>query len=115
MCPGPLGALQPPWKRHLVGRDQRAADLELDLPDVPQARRSRRCQAVGVVRMIEVDVRLRLLRPDARRPMIEVRSRREAHATGRYLPIADHGVIGNLRTAALVGTNGAIDWLCWPR
>ena len=27
----------------------------------------------------------------------------------RYLPIAEHGLIGDLRTAALVGTNGTID------
>ena len=27
-----------------------------------------------------------------------------------YLPIEHYGVIGNLRTAALVGTNGSIDW-----
>jgi GH15 family glucan-1,4-alpha-glucosidase len=31
-----------------------------------------------------------------------------------YPPIADHGVIGNLRTVALVCTNGTIDWLCFP-
>ena len=31
-----------------------------------------------------------------------------------YLPIADHGVIGDLRTSALVGTDGTIDWCCWP-
>src|ERR1700761_6907014 len=31
-----------------------------------------------------------------------------------YLPIEDYGIIGNLRTVALVGTNGAIDWYCYP-
>ena len=29
-----------------------------------------------------------------------------------YLPIEDHGVIGDLRSVALVGTNGTIDWYC---
>jgi GH15 family glucan-1,4-alpha-glucosidase len=33
----------------------------------------------------------------------------------RYLPIAEHGVIGDLHTAALVGTDGTIDWYCCPR
>jgi GH15 family glucan-1,4-alpha-glucosidase len=32
-----------------------------------------------------------------------------------YLPIADHGVIGDLHTVALVGTDGTIDWFCYPR
>ncbi|HSQ64572.1 MAG TPA: glycoside hydrolase family 15 protein [Polyangiaceae bacterium] len=31
-----------------------------------------------------------------------------------YPPIAEHGVIGNLRTVALVCTDGTIDWLCFP-
>jgi GH15 family glucan-1,4-alpha-glucosidase len=29
-----------------------------------------------------------------------------------YLPIEEHGVIGDLRTVALVGTDGTIDWYC---
>lgn len=32
-----------------------------------------------------------------------------------YLPIENYGVIGDLHTAALVGLNGSIDWLCFPR
>src|ERR687892_500705 len=31
-----------------------------------------------------------------------------------YLPIENHGVIGDLHTAALVGTDGTVDWLCLP-
>src|SRR4051794_632106 len=46
------------------------------------------------------------------------------HATGRrrtladmqtYPLIADHGLIGDLQTAALVATDGTIDWFCAPR
>ncbi|MFF0156657.1 glycoside hydrolase family 15 protein [Streptomyces sp. NPDC005263] len=33
---------------------------------------------------------------------------------GRYLPIAEHGLIGDLRSVALVGTDGTIDWYCCP-
>ncbi len=33
---------------------------------------------------------------------------------GTYLPIAEHGLVGDLHTVALVGTNGTIDWYCCP-
>ena len=32
-----------------------------------------------------------------------------------YLPIAEHGMIGDLHSVALVGTDGTIDWYCCPR
>jgi GH15 family glucan-1,4-alpha-glucosidase len=35
--------------------------------------------------------------------------------TVSYLPIEEHAIIGDLRTVALVGTNGTIDWYCPAR
>jgi GH15 family glucan-1,4-alpha-glucosidase len=32
-----------------------------------------------------------------------------------YQPIENYGIIGNMRTVALVGINGSIDWYCSPR
>lgn len=32
-----------------------------------------------------------------------------------YPPIADHGMVGDLQTAALVSSAGTIDWWCTPR
>jgi GH15 family glucan-1,4-alpha-glucosidase len=41
---------------------------------------------------------------------------RGAGTAGRsgYLPVSEHGLIGDLHTVALVGTNGTIDWHCSP-
>jgi GH15 family glucan-1,4-alpha-glucosidase len=33
----------------------------------------------------------------------------------RYPPIAEHGLIGDLQTAALVTSDGTVDWWCCPR
>lgn len=32
----------------------------------------------------------------------------------KYLPIENYGVIGNMRTVALAGMHGSIDWFCYP-
>src|SRR5260370_22192375 len=37
-----------------------------------------------------------------------------AQMTSSYHRIENYGIIGNMRTAALVGMNGSIDWLCLP-
>lgn len=38
----------------------------------------------------------------------------ETSGSREYLPIAEHGLIGDLRTVALVGSDGTIDWYCCP-
>lgn len=35
-------------------------------------------------------------------------------AASPYQPIEDYGVTGNLRTVALTGRDGSIDWFCYP-
>ena len=40
--------------------------------------------------------------------------RSETPPTG-YLPIEEHGIVGDLRTVALVGTDGTVDWYCPAR
>ena len=38
-----------------------------------------------------------------------------AQGDTRYRPIADYAIIGCTRSAALISSEGSIDWLCWPR
>jgi hypothetical protein len=39
----------------------------------------------------------------------------EVKMMARYPSISDHGLIGDLQTAALVATDGTVDWFCCPR
>jgi GH15 family glucan-1,4-alpha-glucosidase len=41
--------------------------------------------------------------------------RKERGVMPDYSLIADHGLIGDLQTAALVATDGSVDWFCAPR
>ncbi|MFE2579816.1 glycoside hydrolase family 15 protein [Streptomyces sp. NPDC059378] len=46
--------------------------------------------------------------------MTEASFDQDVPAGAQYVPIADHGLIGDLRSVALVGSNGTIDWYCCP-
>src|SRR5580658_5680981 len=32
-----------------------------------------------------------------------------------YQPIENYGIVGDLRTAALIGMDGSVDFMCFPR
>jgi len=53
--------------------------------------------------------------PGAYRQCHRGRSEREEIVMNRYPNISDHGLIGDLQTAALVTTDGTVDFFCCPR
>src|ERR1700739_4797284 len=52
--------------------------------------------------------------PRALRPVPAPRNPRQRFVD-RTARIADYGFLSDCRSAALVGRDGAVDWLCWPR
>src|ERR1700743_2317055 len=53
--------------------------------------------------------------PPTARQKTGVCDRQRRHPVARYPNISDHGLIGDLQTAALVTTDGTVDWFCCPR
>src|SRR5919112_4849059 len=51
----------------------------------------------------------------AQRRQRKTRLTRKDAAMNRYPEISEHGLIGDLQTAALISTDGTIDWFCCPR
>src|SRR2546423_259398 len=41
-------------------------------------------------------------------------ARRRGASVGRYQPIENYGIVGDLQTVALVGLDGSIDFMCFP-
>src|SRR5579864_481710 len=39
----------------------------------------------------------------------------EPPSAGPFPAIADYGIIGDCRSAALISKDGSLEWLCWPR
>ena len=85
----------------------------------PEACRRERVPADEIARL--ADLREKGVISDAssrrRRPRLSPDLHDEIAVSGmsEYPTIADHGLIGDLQTAALVATDGTIDWFCCPR
>src|SRR5947199_2956146 len=47
--------------------------------------------------------------------MVTQQQKQSISGVRTYLPIEDYGIIGDLHTVALVGKNGSIDFMSFPR
>jgi hypothetical protein len=97
------------------------------MTDIPQADRSygyqleseiegqeEPCQVLPEGTRYVADTRRQSVNP-AHFSQASVESTRNNVRTRGYLPIENYGIIGNMRTIALIGTDGSCDFFCYPK
>ncbi|KAF2115437.1 Six-hairpin glycosidase [Lophiotrema nucula] len=52
--------------------------------------------------------------PNGRTSALEAHDTTSMRARTGYMPIEEYGLIGNMRTCALVAIDGGLDFMCWP-
>jgi GH15 family glucan-1,4-alpha-glucosidase len=57
----------------------------------------------------------KITRPVKKRPLKTEEQSADEKGPMRFEPIENYGVIGNMRTVALVSTHGSIDFFCYPK
>ncbi|KAH4177398.1 hypothetical protein HBH43_051650 [Parastagonospora nodorum] len=52
--------------------------------------------------------------PNQKQAALATINQKSRRAANGYMPIEDYGLIGNMRTCAMVATDGGLDYMCWP-
>lgn len=72
------------------------------------------CQELPAGKRYIADTRRQSINPD-HCPEADVENTRYNIRKRGYLPVENYGIIGNMRTVALVGTDASVDFYCYPK